>query len=88
MYVLNPGPQGNKAWGTLTVGSIIMIILITNTNTNTVRSEDPYKLMCVQGVQRQDVTQCVQPGILYKQLINHTELYMHNFLLFENVDNI
>ena len=45
-----------------------------------VRSEDPYKLMCVQGVQRQDVIQCVQAGILYKQSINHTELYIHNFL--------
>jgi len=45
-----------------------------------VRSEDLYKLMCVQGVQRQDVIQRVQPGILYKQSINHTELYMHNFL--------
>jgi len=38
-----------------------------------VRSEDLYKLMCVQGVQRQDVIQ-YEPGILYKQSINHTEL--------------
>ena len=52
-----------------------------------VRSEDPYKLMCVQGVQRQDVTQCVQPGILYKQSINHTELYMDKFLLINHVFN-
>ena len=46
-----------------------------------VRSEDLYKLMCVQGVQRQDATQCAQPGVLYKQSINHTEFYMHNSII-------
>ena len=46
-----------------------------------VRSDDLYKLMCVQGVQRQDATQCAQPGILYKQSINHTELYMHKSII-------
>ena len=49
------------------------------------RSQDLYKLMCVQGVQRQDVTQCVQPGIPYNQSINHTELYVHYFLLINHV---
>ena len=53
---------------------------LEQSNGHDVRSEDLYKLMCVQGVQRQDVIQCVQPGIIFKQSINHTELYMHSFL--------
>ena len=51
------------------------------------RSQDLYKLMCVQGVLRQDVTQCVQQGILCKQSIYYTELYMHNILIINHVFN-
>ena len=44
---------------------------LEQSNGHDVRSEDLYKLMCVQGVQRQDVIQCVQPGIIFLW-INYT----------------
>ena len=41
--------------------------------------------MCVQGVQRLDVIQHVQPEFLHKQLINHTELCTYNNPIFNHM---